>query len=111
MHMFRILIAWVKDEPFKAGAVLIIVYWGLIIFSMPIVFLSFPLGYAFHEAFDGHISKINVPFNLLIAGFIFGFVVLSTGTLLGGISAFFISKITINVLSELYRSIFAERLH
>lgn len=48
MHLFKMLIVWVKDEPFKAGAVLIVVYIGLIIFSMPIVFLSVPLGYAFH---------------------------------------------------------------
>ena len=48
MHAFKMLIVWVKEEPFKAGAVLILVYTGLIILSMPIVFLSIPLGYAFH---------------------------------------------------------------
>ena len=48
MHTFKMLIVWVKEEPFKAGAVLILVYIGLIVLSMPIVFLSVPLGYAFH---------------------------------------------------------------
>jgi hypothetical protein len=44
----------VKDEPYKAGAALILVYISLIVFSMPIVFLTVPLGYAFHQAFDDH---------------------------------------------------------
>lgn len=57
MHMFQQLISWVKDEPVSAAAVLVFVYICLIEFSMPIVFLSVPLGYAFHEAFDGSVCK------------------------------------------------------
>ena len=48
MHIFKVLIDWVKDEPFKAGIAIVVVYIFLIVFSMPIVFFSVPLGFAFH---------------------------------------------------------------
>jgi len=48
LNLFKHLIAWVKLDPFKAGGVIVIVYIGLIVFSMPIVFFSIPLGFAFH---------------------------------------------------------------
>ena len=57
LHLFQQLIFWVKDEPFKAATVLILTYALLIVTSMPIVFLTVPLGYAFHQAFDGRVSK------------------------------------------------------
>ena len=60
LHMFHSLINWVKLDPLKAGMVIFIVYVFLIIFSMPIVFFSVPLGYAFHQAFDGRFGKFLV---------------------------------------------------
>jgi len=59
MQVFNLLINWVKMEPIKAGFVIFLVYIILIIFSMPIVFFSMPLGYAFHEAFDGKFGKFS----------------------------------------------------
>ena len=57
LKMFQRLILWVKDEPYQSGAALFFVYVVLIIFSMPFAFLTVPLGYAFHEAFEGKISN------------------------------------------------------
>jgi hypothetical protein len=57
LHMFQRLILWVKDEPYQSGFALFLVYTLLIVFSMPFAFLTVPMGYAFHEAFEGHISK------------------------------------------------------
>ena len=48
LNLFKHLISWVKLDPFKAGGVIVIVYIALIVFSMPIVFFSVPLGFAFH---------------------------------------------------------------
>ena len=57
IEIFKELIEWVKLEPTKAAAVIFLVYNLLIIFSMPIVFFSVPLGYAFHLAFEGKFGK------------------------------------------------------
>ncbi len=54
------LIEWVKLEPLKAGIVIVFVYMGLIVFSLPIVYVSIPLGYAFHKAFDGFLGNFEV---------------------------------------------------
>ena len=51
------LILDVKLEPGKAAIVIFFVYILLILFSMPIVFFSVPLGYAFHLAFEGKFGK------------------------------------------------------
>ena len=57
MQLFKMLILWVRQEPIKAGCVLVLVYIMLIVCSMPIMFLSIPLGCTFHQAFDGGLSK------------------------------------------------------
>jgi hypothetical protein len=57
IEIFKGLIEWVKLEPEKAAIVIFFVYILLILFSMPIVFFSVPLGYAFHLAFEGKFSK------------------------------------------------------
>ena len=57
IEIFKELIDWVKLEPGKAAIVIFFVYILLIIFSMPIVFFSVPLGYAFHLAFNGKFGK------------------------------------------------------
>ena len=58
LQLFKALILWVKEDPFKAAIVLMLVYALLIVTSMPIVFLTVPLGYAFHMAFDGRFGNI-----------------------------------------------------
>ena len=65
LQLFKMLIEWVREEPYKAAAVLMLVYALLIVTSMPIVFLTVPLGYAFHQAFDGRLSN----FSLLVTTF------------------------------------------
>jgi len=57
LHMFKMLIEWVREEPYKAAVSLMLVYALLIVTSMPIVFLTVPLGYAFHQAFDGRFGN------------------------------------------------------
>ncbi len=57
IEAFKSLIDWVKYEPVKAAFVIFFVYIGLIVFSMPIVFFSVPLGYAFNLAFEGKFGK------------------------------------------------------
>jgi hypothetical protein len=57
LNIFKALIEWVKLEPLKSGLVIILAYIILIIFSLPIVFLSIPLGFAFHSAFEGSFGK------------------------------------------------------
>ena len=57
IEIFKGLIEWVKLEPGKAAIVIFFVYILLILFSMPIVFFSVPLGYAFHLAFEGKFGK------------------------------------------------------
>ncbi|TNV78193.1 hypothetical protein FGO68_gene3755 [Halteria grandinella] len=79
--MFQKLILWVKDEPYSSGLTLFFVYVLLIIFSMPFAFLTVPIGYAFHEAFEGKIS-----------GYIYAFFILSAGIMVGGVCSFLISR-------------------
>lgn len=62
IQMFQKLILWVKDEPYKSMATLFFVYVLLIIFSMPFAFLTVPIGYAFHEAFEGSLSN-RIPYH------------------------------------------------
>lgn len=59
LQLFKMLIEWVREEPYKAAVTLILVYALLIVTSMPIVFLTVPLGYAFHQAFDGRFSNFS----------------------------------------------------
>jgi hypothetical protein len=58
LEIFKSLIEWVKLDPGKAAIVIFFVYILLILFSMPIVFFSVPLGYAFHLAFEGKFGNI-----------------------------------------------------
>ena len=52
LNRFKHLIRIVQDEPLKASIVIILLYIVLIVFSLPIVFISVPLGYSFHKAFE-----------------------------------------------------------
>jgi hypothetical protein len=59
IEVFKSLIEWVKFEPVKAAFVIFFVYVLLILFSMPILFFSVPLGYAFSLAFEGKFGKLH----------------------------------------------------
>jgi hypothetical protein len=60
LQLFKMLIEWVREEPYKAAVTLMLVYALLIVTSMPIVFLTVPLGYAFHQAFDGRFGNLSL---------------------------------------------------
>lgn len=61
---------------------------------MPFAFLTIPMGYAYHEAFEGKISKfkrlILIIYNL--GGYLYGFFVVSSGLIVGSVCAFLISR-------------------
>lgn len=73
IEIFKALIEWVKLEPIKSAVVIYFVYILLILFSMPIVFFSVPLGYAFHLAFEGKFSKVIYAFKLAYSRLCFRF--------------------------------------
>jgi hypothetical protein len=78
---------------------------------MPFAFLTVPIGYAYHEAFEGSFSKVLNYLNRYIGGYLFAFFILGSGILAGGVAAFYISKLIISQVCGEYRSFHAARLY
>mmetsp|Transcript_44925 Transcript_44925/g.43495 ORF Transcript_44925/g.43495 Transcript_44925/m.43495 type:complete len:179 (-) Transcript_44925:211-747(-) len=81
LDIFDMFIEWVNRQPYLSSLAIIAVYICLVVLTMPIMYLSIALGYAYSKAFGGNFE-----------GYIWGFLIISIGIITGGIIAFLLSR-------------------
>mmetsp|Transcript_47510 Transcript_47510/g.34785 ORF Transcript_47510/g.34785 Transcript_47510/m.34785 type:complete len:247 (-) Transcript_47510:33-773(-) len=81
LELFDRFITWVRERPYVSSIAIIAVYIGLVVLTMPIMYLSIALGYAYTKAF-----------NRDFGGYCFGFSVITFGLLSGSSIAFTLSR-------------------
>ena len=79
--MFHQFIDWVKDHPYQSIGYSIYVLAFSVIFTIPISYTIMMLGYTYTQVFN---SKLY--------GFLFAVPIVFTGTVLGGLGAFMLSR-------------------
>ena len=55
LQIFTDFIEWVKINPFGSTLAIMGIYSGLIIFTLPILYLTIALGYAYSKAFESNV--------------------------------------------------------
>ena len=58
VKLFHQLVDWVQIKPLEAAIVIILVYIIMVSLTLPISYISIPLGYAFRRAFDSAASNL-----------------------------------------------------
>lgn len=58
IECFTYLVKWVKSEPTTAAFAIILVYSLLVVLTLPVAFVTVPLGLAFNKAFDNYLGKL-----------------------------------------------------
>jgi uncharacterized membrane protein YdjX (TVP38/TMEM64 family) len=81
LEIFYMFIEWVKVNPLSSSMAIVGIYSLLVVFTLPILYLSIALGFAFSKAFPSAIE-----------GYFFGLFFITIGITLGGILAFLLSR-------------------
>jgi uncharacterized membrane protein YdjX (TVP38/TMEM64 family) len=80
-HEFDLMIQWIRVKPFEAVSVVMLVYFGSVVFTLPTTFTHIMLGFTYSQVFQSQLK-----------GFCFALPVIFVGCTLGAIAAFLLSR-------------------
>lgn len=92
IELFTRFVDWVRLQPFESSLAIVGIFICLVLLTMPVLYLSVALGFAFSSAF-----------NTKLEGYFYGLFIVSFGIILAGVITMLVSR---HLLSKVIRKRF-----